>query len=310
MGYRNKFCDSPFLINWFNYYIYKSYSKIDSMKGRLYKRCTVMKYLVKELEGTKASFECFIHGDYDELAYGKRDSIIVCPGGGYAFLSEREAEPVALRYFAAGLNVFILRYSIWENAGKLNPVTEALTLIRHIRENGEEYNTTDKVFITGFSAGGHLAASCGVLFDHPALDGRLEGDRNIYRPDGMILCYPVITAGEWAHRGSIDTVSGKDPELVELFGLENHVKENTCPAFIWHTFSDACVPVQNALMFASKMVEYKVPCELHIYPAGPHGLSLCNKETWSNYPGLVVPYAEGWCDMAINWIKKFGNHLS
>ena len=271
-----------------------------------------MIYITEKIENTGACFEGYIHHDHRELAYGKRDCIIVCPGGGYSFLSEREAEPVALQYFAAGLNVFILRYSVGANSGNFNPLTEGLLLIRHVRENADKYCINkNRVFITGFSAGAHVAASCGVHYGTHTdlLDERLGAEREIYRPDGMILCYPVLTGGEKAHRGSIDNVTGGDERLIPFFTLEDHVTSSTPPAFIWHTASDGLVPVENSLLFASALVRCKVGCELHIYPAGPHGLSLCNKETWSNYEGLVVPYVEGWMELSINWIRKYPEFL-
>lgn len=272
-----------------------------------------MIYTDKKIEGTEATFEAYIHHDYAELGYGKRRGIIVCPGGGYSFLSQREAEPVALQYFAAGLNVFILRYSTGKKSGGFNPLTEGLLLIKHIRENSDLYFVDpNKIFITGFSAGAHVAASCGIHYGTrtPFLDEALGKEREIYRPDGMILCYPVLTGGEHAHRGSIDNVTGGDDSLIDFFTLENHVKPTTPPAFLWHTAADGLVPVQNSLLFASALVANKVSCELHIYPAGPHGLSLCNKETWSNYDSLVVPYVEGWIELAINWTKKFPEFLN
>lgn len=272
-----------------------------------------MIYIDRKIEGTEATFEAYIHHDHAELAYGKRDAIIVCPGGGYSFLSHREAEPVALQYFAAGLNVFVLRYSTGKKSADFNPLTQGLLLIRHIRENCDGYCVKpDRIFITGFSAGAHVAASCGVHYNTrtPLLDERLGEERDIYRPDGMILCYPVLTGGEKAHRGSIDNVTGGDDSLIDFFTLEKHVSSSTPPAFLWHTASDGLVPVENSLLFASALVANKVSCELHIYPAGPHGLSLCNKETWSNYDSLVVPYVEGWINLAINWTKKFPEFLA
>ncbi len=238
-----------------------------------------------------------------ELRQTPRRAVIVCPGGGYNMLSDREAEPIATQFLAAGFATFILRYSVGEDAKDLNPLKQVALAIKYVREHAEEYNVDPEyVFTCGFSAGGHLAASAGVLWDHPELKDVLgDSPEGINRPTGMILSYPVITGGEWAHKGSIYKLCGtKTPTTEEenRFSLELHVNETTPPAFIWHTFNDTCVPVQNSLLLADAMTKSKVPFELHIFPDGPHGLALCNEQT-----RVLNPHCECWIDLAIKWAK-------
>lgn len=252
----------------------------------------------------------YVNNDLPELKMPPRPAIIVCPGGGYRFCSEREAEPIALHYLSGGLNAFILRYSIKENAKDFAPSIEVGLAIKHVRENAEKYNIDpDRVFTVGFSAGGHLAASAGVFWNHPTVQEAL-GDcpEGINRPTGMILSYPVITAGPKAHRGSIHRLCGSTEatqEEMDVFSLELHVDETTPPAFLWHTFSDTTVPVENSLLMASALRDHGVPFELHIYPEGPHGLSLCNELTASGRPHMIVPRAAGWAQLSLEWIKGF-----
>ena len=253
--------------------------------------------------------EAFLHTDYEELNVGPRKALIVCPGGGYGFLSEREAEPIALKFLAEGFNTFILRYSVGKDAANFNPLCEILLAIKHIRGNAEEYKIIkDRVFAIGFSAGGHLAASAATLYDIPQIEDRVGPDREICRPDGVILCYPVIDAGEYTHLWSIQNISGHEEltsEDIELFSLHKHVKPTTPPAFLWHTADDGAVPSENSLLYALAMRKNKVPVEVHIYPHGNHGLALCNKETWSRYDTHVMPYVETWVEHAVNWAQKF-----
>lgn len=243
-----------------------------------------------------------------------RPAVIVCPGGGYGYLSEREAEPIVRRFFGMGMNTYLLEYSINENAKNYAPLIEAALAIKLVRERAAEDNTDPhKVYIIGFSAGGHLAASSGILWNIPEVRkavGVTDGSapEGINRPDGMILSYPVITGGEYTHKGTIQRASGHvelTEEDVERFSLERHVDSTTSPAFIWHTFSDTCVPVENSLLLMQAMAKHKVPFEAHIFPEGPHGLSLCNKETWVEKEAMLVPHAETWSELAIKWIKDF-----
>ncbi len=243
-----------------------------------------------------------------------RRAIIVCPGGGYHMHSDRENEPIALQYFAAGLNVFVLRYSLQGNAKDDAPLIEAALAVKHIRESAETYHIDPAyVFITGFSAGGHCAAMCGTLWNDPAVRDALGIDRGecpegIGKPTATVLCYPVITGGRYAHRGSIDYLCGKPsagtPEA-DRYSLELHVDATTSPAFIWHTFNDGAVPIQNTLLYVSALAAAGVPFEYHVYPDGVHGLSLCHDETSSGNPALDKPECAGWMREAIRFVLQF-----
>jgi len=256
----------------------------------------------------------YIHEPYAELNISARRAIIVCPGGGYRFLSERESEPIALQYFAAGLNVFILRYSLREKAVDNAPLIESALAVKHVRENADKYFVDPNyVFITGFSAGGHCAAMCGTLWNDPAVREALGIDRGeapegVNKPTATVLCYPVITGSPYAHRGSIDTLCGypsAGTEGADRYSLELRVDKTTAPAFIWHTFNDGAVPIQNTLLYASALAAAGVPFEYHVYPDGVHGLALCNAETSMGQPYLDSPACEGWIDEAIRYVKEF-----
>ena len=256
------------------------------------------------LAPTKATLIPICISNTAELKQAPRRAVIVCPGGGYSMLSDREAEPIATQFLAAGFATFILRYSVKEQAADYTPLGEVALAVKYVREHAAAYNVDpDYIFTCGFSAGGHLAASAGVLWNSPALREVLgDAPEGINRPTAMILSYPVITAGEWAHKGSIRKLCGKEDfskEEGDRFSLELHVDGTTPPAFIWHTFNDSCVPVQNSLLLAEAMTRAKVPFELHIFPDGPHGLALCNEQT-----RMLNPHCECWMELAIRWAKE------
>lgn len=253
--------------------------------------------------------------NYAGLKLSPRRAVIVCPGGGYSDLSHREDEVIATQYLAAGFATFILHYSVKENAQNFQPLKEAALAIKHVRENAEHYNVDpDYVFISGFSAGGHLAASAGVFWDHPAVKEVLgTEDTRVARPTGMILSYPVITTGEYTHVHSAQRLCGKfnkesivtyTREEADRFSLELHVKESTPPTFLWHTAADQAVPVENSLLFASALSRAKVPFELHIFPEGKHGLALCNDLTASGQDSFVIPHNACWIDLACKWARE------
>lgn len=222
----------------------------------------------------------YLHDVSVEMNFHKiRPCMVVCAGGGYEMLSDREKEPPAMAWFAAGYQVFLLQYSTLEYAKDLRPLIELSRTIIMIRENSEQWQIhPDQIGVLGFSAGGHLAASLGTLWDNDRLKACMDTKKGKNRPNALILSYPVITAGEFAHRSSIDFVSGGNSELMELFSLENQVTEDTPPVFIWHTGNDPLVPAENTLLFCMALKRAGIPFECHIFPEGDHGLSMCNYE--------------------------------
>ena len=246
-----------------------------------------------------------------------RPAVIICPGGGYGMLAPREAEPIVRRFWGEGFNCYLLEYSIGERAKNYEPLIEAALAIKLVRERAnEDHSDPNKIFILGFSAGGHLAASAGTLWNIPEVReavGVANGSapEGINRPNGMILCYPVITAGKFTHKGTAMRVTGHEvptEDDIKRFSLELNVDSTTPPTFIWHTFSDKSVSVRNTLLFASALTEAGVPFECHIFPKGDHGLALCNEETCEGHREIVVPHVAVWAELAVNWIKDFEDY--
>ncbi len=232
-------------------------------------------------------------------------ALLVCPGGAYAYTSPREAEPVALVFLARGFNVYVLRYHCAPEARWPVPQLEAAEAIRMIRSQADETMTDPtRVFICGFSAGGHLAASVGILWKRAGWAAALKASDEEIRPTGMVLCYPVVTAGEKAHRGSIENLLGPEREDVSPLSvsLEKQVGTDCVPAFIWHTRTDPSVPVENSLYLAAALAENGVPFEMHVFPRGGHGLSLANALTDAGDGGMIAADCAVWPQMAADWM--------
>ena len=145
-----------------------------------------------------------------------------------------------------------------------------------------------------------MAGSIGIMSKK---EKAIRRDDAMNRVNGMILCYPVITSGEFAHRGSFDAIEAKSTELLQKTSLELQVDENTPPAFIWHTFADEAVPVENSMLLAEAMRKHNIPFELHIYPDGVHGLALASEVT-SDIGKYIVPHAQGWINLVKECLNK------
>lgn len=240
-----------------------------------------------------------------------RPAMLVIPGGGYKCVcSDREGEPIALAYFARGFNAFVLNYGTGTDCDVYpKQLIDASRAILHIRKNAEHYAVDkDKVYAVGFSAGGHLAGSLAILSDREEVLSALGIKAGDNRPDGVVLSYPVVTAYDPTHRGSFESLTRKafdeltDSER-ENYSLERNVKSSSSPAFIWHTATDAAVPVRGSLYLTAAYAECGVPVTLRVYPYGPHGLALSNEITNSN-GGADEPIATEWVDKSIEFLKS------
>lgn len=243
-------------------------------------------------------------------AFNTRPAILILPGGGYAWCSKREADPVAMQFLQAGYNVFTLYYTCRSDetvpALRWQPLIDAAGAILHIRRNAEQFGTDPaKIAICGFSAGGHLAASTAILWDAEPVQAALGIHGTEARPDAVVLGYPVITAGEYRHDGSIVNLCGDDADLRATMSLENQVRDGLPPFFVWHTVEDPSVPVQNSLMLAGSLTAHKVPLELHLFAHDGHGTSTC---TWEvNTPNK---HNSAWVALCTDWLAEtFDFHL-
>ena len=267
--------------------------------------------IYKRLEIKGEGSEDYAHADTylishsDEISIKKRPMVIICPGGGYCFTSEREAEMFALRWNSYGYQAIVLWYS-YRPAVYPAALLELARTVKLARENAAQWDVDpEQIFVQGSSAGGHLAASYGMFWNRGFLEKALNADAGQLRPNGMILNYPVITSGEFAHRESFEDLLGEQyDQLVETMSLENQVSEDTPPAFVWHTNQDGLVPAENSLLLALAMRKAGRPVELHMYMKGDHGLGLASELTKDREGGAVEPSCQCWFELAWRWTKE------
>ncbi len=238
-----------------------------------------------------------------EIGRHQRPAVIICPGGGYEYLSDREGQAVAMRFSSFGINAFVLKYSIFSPFP--TALLELAEAVKYVRENAYSYDINPKkIYVCGFSAGGHLAASLGTLSESEYMK-TIFGDTELYKANGMILSYPVITSGEYCHKGSVESLLGKTPstDMLELISLERQVTDKTPETFIWHCADDSCVPVENTLRFIQELSKHNVPFECHIFPQGDHGLALADFST-SAESKHMNPVCAQWFELAVKWLLR------
>lgn len=224
---------------------------------------------------------------------GSRGAVVVCPGGGYEMKAAHEGGPIAEMLNAAGISAYVLDYRV-APCHHMAPLNDALRAIRVVRSLGYE-----KVGILGFSAGGHLTCSAATLYSLAQLDENDPIDQLPSRPDVFVPCYAVVSVMQFPHTGSRrNLLSGEadNQKMARLFSAEQNVTTDTPPAFIWHTASDNCVPVENSLMLAAALAAKGVPYELHVFAFGEHGVGLAED----------LPDVARWTGLCQNWLINQG----
>ncbi len=237
----------------------------------------------------------------------KRPAIIVVPGGGYAMVSKREADPVALAFLARGFQTFVLQYSVGGENGISYPeqLIELGAAVDYVKRHAKELCVNgEEVFVVGFSAGGHLTGNLAVEY---ASVSEKAGQTLCCKPTAVGLCYPVIS---YKHK-HVDTYNNllygytdeAKAELLKTLSLEEAVTKDTPPAFIWTTASDTVVPASNSLCYAQALYANGVDFEMHVYPDGIHGLSTCDAEI--NPVGEHLARTSKWIDDCAAFFRRY-----
>lgn len=258
-------------------------------------------------EDGSARLDALITDRYPEADYLNvcRPAVIVCPGGGYKYCSDREAEPVALKYAAAGFQVFVLRYTVGEKAVFPASLIDLARAIKYVRDNAEDLCVLpDRIAVCGFSAGGHLAASLGVYWNDPAVLQAVGAVGREIRPDMLILGYPVISTSWLENADQYTRVAGGDmsEEMYRKLNLHLAVTADTPPTFLTHGTADPAVPIRDTLKFACALEQYNVPLEMHVFSHAPHGYSAADDTCYA--VGAAPSSVCEWVPLSIAWLKR------
>lgn len=255
-------------------------------------------------KGAKAGYlKTYRHEQTGGLAPRIRPAMLVIAGGGYEFVSPREMEPVAMEYFHAGFDAFVLDYDV---APVHYPaqLLEAGMAMLYLRRHAEEL-AIEKIAAIGFSAGGHLCGCLALLWDDPALKAAFGEDCARIRPDCAVLAYPVVSADErvW-HGGSFTNFCG-DAVPHAQYSLEQRARPDAAPCFIWTAAEDDCVPAENSLRLFTALHRAGASAELHIFEHGWHGVSMCTEETNDDMPPFMA-HVGHWVGLSIEFLRGHG----
>ncbi|MFC3160771.1 Acetyl esterase/lipase [Chryseobacterium arachidis] len=234
----------------------------------------------------------------------KQMSVIIIPGGGYSKLTYDEgAFQIAKWMNTLGISAFVLNYRLPTSTDltqrEIAPLQDIQASIKYIRKNAAQWNISPNlVGVVGTSAGGHLATSVSnISTDYTDLKGDWASISTI--PDFAVLFCPVIDFGEFAHKGSRESLLGENAsaEKITEYSMQNRVTEKTPPTILFHNQDDTAVPPMNSILYYKAMTKNKVKGSLFIFPKGGHRFFVTDKDALS----------ENWKKLCSDWLETISN---
>ncbi|MDD3172309.1 MAG: alpha/beta hydrolase [Herbinix sp.] len=269
---------------------------------------------------SNASLAAYIPNSFPEHQLLK-PAVIICPGGAYLGITEKEAEPVALKFISEGYAAFILRYSIGEMARFPSPFIDLARAVMMIRSNASKWGIhPNNICISGFSTGGHVASAFAVSWQNELFAKALNADHTLFKPDALILGYPILdfkrfkmkhedtssemrTLIEMMFTYIYGTLNPKNSQIDE-WNIINQITSNMPPTFLWTTAEDNYADMEEIMDFIKSLAVYHIPYELHIFQKGDHGLSLGNHTVGYGMEKIrKLGNVPNWMTMALQWLK-------
>lgn len=268
----------------------------------------------------------------------KRPLVIVCPGGAYLQCCSYEGESVAMHFMRAGYHAAVLEYSTQQsaqgNSAFPQPLYDMARAIMLVRENAKDWGVnSEQIVIVGFSAGAHLCASYGNLWNSAILEN--YGEPLQRKPNAVILGYPLADLRlnkkemqkKMAENIDLQSVVGGDAFFmrykslfdrseIAMYGHSNpteeemewadpirHISKDTPPTFLWHTFEDEMLSPLHSVNYAAKLCDAGIPCEMHLFDKGVHGLAMAD-ETSAKKEQQIDSHVAHWSELASEWLKR------
>jgi len=231
-------------------------------------------------------------------------AVVIAPGGAYVGLSSNlEGRQVADWFTSQGMTAFVLKYRLGAKYLYPIPLQDAQRAVRLVRSLAAVYGfLPDRIGFVGFSAGGHLAAAAGTLFDTGKPDASDPLDRLSDRPDFLVLGYPWLNAmqpsGHYiTYCSKIETIPPATCKLDEQkYTPSLHVTSQTPTTFIYSTSDDRTVPISASVDFYRALIAAGVPAEMHIFRQGNHGSGM----------GAGIAALDQWPVLLAQWLRDQG----
>lgn len=257
-----------------------------------------------------------------------RPAVIICGGGGFFKVTDREKEPVALYFLNKGFQAITLDYTVGKDSGYPKPLYDLAKLLLVVRENAQEWNIDyDKIIFIGFSAGATHSAALANSWKEPFLQEYFDYPEETLKPTLVILSYPLLDFNYQYEQVFVDPDKEKPTKLspipkidfltaalktaigkeltrdnLKAYSPIEHISPDTAPTFIWGMQDDDCIYNNALLDYAKRLKDNGVFYELHMFATGEHGLSLINRNTqatFSDYEELGI-----WKKLCMQFVNR------
>lgn len=258
-------------------------------------------------EGANGYLTIYAHEKLNYYVNRTRPAMLVVAGGGYTHLSMAEREPVTMKYYAEGFQCFVLEYSFYP-IGYPYQALEGVMAMLYIKENSKELLVTpNKIAAIGFSAGGNLIGTLATMCGDKKIVDIIGERAKTAKPDALIFAYGLVICYDHEYAFSEEYISPLCPDINDRdkVNVYKNITKDTPPAFIWHCGEDNCVPPEQSLILGLAYRKAGVPCELHLYREGKHGLTLGTIET-ADRPHQVLDSMTTWMGLSLTFLKNLG----
>ncbi len=250
----------------------------------------------------------------------ERPAVIICPGGAYLGYSEKETEPVAIKFLSEGYQAFVLKYSIGDTAYFPAPFLDAAKAVMMVREHAKQWGIhPDRISLCGFSTGAHVAATLGAMWQKAELAKALNADNNCFKPNALLLGYPVLDLYRFGesnreHSQEMKTLidmmfscifGSADPDKSDMmkWDVASNITSVYPPTFLWITTEDSFVDVEQSMDFIKRLAAYKVPYEFHVFEKGSHGSSIGSSTAGFSEEAIKkLGNSPQWVALAMRWL--------
>lgn len=256
----------------------------------------------------------------DNIRLDNKPAVIISPGGAFLGITEKEAEPVALRFVTSGYQAFVLNYSIGGMALFPQPFIDAAKAVLMVRENAGKWGINpDQISLCGFSTGGYVSAFLGSIWHEKYLSDALNVQNFLLKPNALILGYPLLDMHRLREKNleapekkimmemvfsAAYGTSHPDTESMQRWDIEGRITSSMPPTFLWVTQEDEYVDMEGAVDFMRALDRHRIPCEFHAFQKGIHGMSLGDQPLgYSDKRVKEFGNAPKWMDLALSWLK-------
>ena len=214
-----------------------------------------------------------------------RPTLVYIHGGGWVSGAKESSVLRLLPYLRLGMNVVNVEYRLARYSLAPAAVADCRCALRWVIANAEEHGfDTDRIVVTGHSAGGHLSLMTGILneaagFDYECVTGSLAGSVELDLKVAAVVNWFGITdvgdllEGENQQGYAVRWMGSlaERLEIAERVSPLTYVREDLPPILTIHGDADKIVPYQHAVRLHEALDGAGAPNRLHTVEGGKHG---------------------------------------